>query len=254
MQERFDSFIQSAKHAVILLVIAGLGTQGFLLLRHARQRLDEIAVETKGTMAEIRRTSEIIRVRAEEDSKQYALLADQSKNLVRIIDNGLLFSRTINREFSPEILAVLKSIRQETLPRINLILTDSHDLIVGLVRNADELEKLFPELKSTIEEIRRIITDKNIKTALESAAQISKNIEGITADVQASSDDVRRAIPEILDALKMVAANTDKSTEEIARFLARLNRNPTKKERLVSFLLRVISASGPTLTEVLRRQ
>lgn len=144
----------------------------------------------------------------------------------------------------------LQTVNTETLPRVNQCLDGSRALIL---KCDDGITLILSDTDATIKEIRALLAKPEVNQFLNSVASIAQRADGVAENIHVSSSEVRNALPALVESLKMVAANTDTTTAEVAKFLKRLNTPLSKKEKAMAVLLRVIAATGPSITELLRR-
>ncbi len=153
---------------------------------------------------------------------------------------------------------MIHEIRQETLPGANATLDSSKSLLdqgTKTLQSADtvllttntKLEKLTDIAEQDLDDIHKLLSDPNIKTLLANFVNASESVKEIAKDLELSSEEIKQNLPQLLDELKSILENIDKSTQETSVFIASLNKPLTKKQKLLKALIQVAIIAAPNL-------
>ena len=211
----------------------------------AKNLIDEAKPKTIDTLESLRSSAEEQKsiLQRKEVQRSITLLAQSGDDWARLPIN----LNTMIREF-----------RSNTLPNANVALGETKSLLEEgtktlssantVLQTADKnLETLTKLAGANLEELRQLLADESIKQLLGNLADTTNSVKTSAIEVEASSAEIRKAIPELVTELKNISHHIDDGTAETTNFIKGLNKPQSKKEKVFRFLVESILKSSPAL-------
>lgn len=152
----------------------------------------------------------------------------------------------------------IHELRQATLPRANNLIDSGKSLADQGTKTLEaaekveltldkKLDKLSDIAAKDLEQLSQLLTDPKLNELLGNITQTSLSIKNTANNVDISTRDVQKAIPQLLEELTQISKHTDDSSKEIAKFLKTLNKPVSKKEKVFKYILEALIKSSPSL-------
>lgn len=249
MEEKLKTFIGFGL-GLLLIALSWCAFKGALFLESARETaesatllINEAKPKVNNTLDSIESSSKAVeRVsNAQADmlldkktATKIGVLVRKADNLARAIDHIESITAKVDKDTLP---ATNKAINSTTLVlySANNLLNTTNKQIDGLGDKAQE----------DLEALRQVLADENLKRLLGNLADTSASVKQTAEHIEATSQELRQALPELIAELKSISKHTDDSTGEIATFLATLNKPQTKKQKLFRYLIQAAITAAP---------
>ena len=237
---------------MFLVFASWTAIESALLLHEARRSVIGVTKKVNPVLQDLQTASREVANSAKD-------LADTSKAQKELLTNEKtqraigLFLRSgddLNRTVKKVNIA-LDQINYDTIPKFNNTL-DSTDNIINtsnkiIIKLADKTELILDDTDQAVRELNSLLADPNIRRAIEGVA-LAASATGHTAiAVEVTAEEVKAAIPELVNNIKSVGNNADLSSKEVLQFLTGLNKPLTRKQKLFKFILEAFVKSSPVI-------
>ena len=151
---------------------------------------------------------------------------------------------------------ILVQVNKDILPATTLAINTGKttlDETTKLVQDARiNLNKLSSLAGKDFEALQDLLQDPNIRALLGNLADTSLAVKSTAQNVDATSGEIREAIPELINNLQEMSTNLthssdhiERGTNAIANFLVKLQQPETKKQKLFRYLIQAAIIAAP---------
>lgn len=243
--------LQCGKEAAAVLLICLLCwgvVRSIIFIDSAQLQVETLSIKTghvfnttNTVLRDIQTTTRLQRELFENEKNQEAIgLAIRSgKNILRMSQIGV---------------DVLRHVKTQTLPLSDQVLLKVGDAVVhidssttnALDKTADVAEQIHIILnKEELQQIPKLLLEVSQNTA-----ETSKSINDVS---QFTEEQIKQNLPLLLAELNSIANNTDSITYEISKFVEKINKPPSTKEKIFRALILALSVAAPVLVQTLRK-
>lgn len=242
--------IKSFLHCLLVACLIYLTIQLIALAQDTQQQINKIAPKIETTAQNLSNASQALAKSSASVQKvseaQANLLTNKktqesigallrsSEDLVKLIDNVNDVARTIKQETMPNTNEAIKA-GAKTLQSVD-------NLAVTADKNLDKLSGIAGK---DLDALHQLLTDEKLKQLVSNLTDTSASVKETVIHVEATSEEINKAIPELLAELKKITNNIDDGTGEVATFLQGLNKPQTKKQKLFKYLIQAAIIAAP---------
>lgn len=126
---------------------------------------------------------------------------------------------------------ILTQVNEKTIPNVTLMIDRANNAITLI---ADDGDKVLKQSKITLEDIHKLLTDKDIQASI-------SNIAAITDHVKITVDDIQQATPEIISEYENLMKHTGGVSEQVEVAFKRFNKPVSKAQKILGYMLQVVA-------------
>ena len=237
---------------IALIFVSWLCFEGVRLLQTSRQLITNNQEQLTSTVKNINSASKALEQSSlavkEVSEAQQKLLTDKKTQdgIALLLRQGNDLAHTVTK-----VNVILDKVNRETIPKVNTtldstntIINTSNDVVIKL---ANRTELILKDTDLAVRDLRQLLTDPNVKRAIEGLADTSEAASRSAFHIQVTAQEIQAAIPELIKSFQSVANNADLSSQEVTTFLTGLNKPLTRKQKVFRFVLEAVIKSSPAL-------
>lgn len=221
---------------ILIIVLIWVSVEGALFLRALRTDTHRILSQVEATTQTVSRSAEALRQTAERQQAQFDDPRTQ-RSLGLLLRTGDDLNRTVKK-----INTTLDLLNRQTIPAFNQTLELTNATIIQC---SDGVTLVLSDADAAVRELRAVLANPDLARSLAGLADTAESAAQVAKEVDATSAEIRHAIPELLAEIQAVAHNSTRTTNEIAVFLERLNKPESKKAKLFRWILQSLLVAAP---------
>lgn len=132
---------------------------------------------------------------------------------------------------------ILTQVNDKVIPNVTLMVDHANNTITLI---ADDGDRVLNQSRITLEDIHKLLTDKDIQASI-------SNIAAITDHVKVTTEDIEKATPEIISEYENFMTHTGGVSEQVEIAFKRFNKPVSKAQKILGYMLQVIAIGSKAI-------
>lgn len=143
-----------------------------------------------------------------------------------------------------EVNSLVKDVREKTLVDLSSLIQEATKTLELIASKSGNTLDASTE---AINELKKLLQDKNVLETLANIKNITGNIDKTSASVALSAEDIQQGLPALVKTFQEIAQNISATTGEIKTFSTQFNKPTPAYVKILRFLVAVFAPALPVL-------